>query len=191
MELGDASVYAAFRELLGPGGSKALLVFIVISVLGTLNGLIIGLVRMPYSLAIRKMIFADKFFSKESKRFGGMSFNSAFFGFMIGIIWCIIHYIATEAGMQGDVSEISICVSYINYCVLYVVVMRLTKRGEIKNRFMGYVVPTLAVFGSFVILLGSMSNPYFPMYLLICLSIMAVGYVYGRNAQEGAVKKLS
>lgn len=184
MEMGDASVYTAFRELIGPAGSKALLVFICISVLGTLNGLVIAMIRMPYSLAIRKMIFAEKTLAKESEKFGGMPVNSAIFGFIVTLVWCLVHYLTTTAGMQGDVSEISICVSYLNYCILYVAVMRLAKRGEIKNKFMGYVVPVLAIFGSFVILLGSIRNSYFPIYLLICLSIMLIGFLYGRNAKE-------
>lgn len=184
MEMGDASVYKAFRELIGPAGSKALLVFICISVLGTLNGLVIGMIRMPYSLAIRKMIFAEKTLGKESEKLGGMPVNSAILGFILTLIWSLVHYLTTKAGMQGDVSEISICVSYLNYCVLYVAVMRMAKRGEIKNKFMGYVVPVLAIFGSFVILLGSISNSYFPVYLLICLTIMAIGFWYGRNAKE-------
>ncbi len=184
IRLGDNSVNEAFRQLIGDTGSKVLLVFIVISVLGTLNGLIIGLVRMPYSLAIRNMIFSPKILGKESKTFGGMPINSAIFGLALTLIWSLIHYLTMKAGMQGDVSEISICVSYLNYCVLYIVVMRLAKRGEIKNKFMGFVVPILAIFGSFVILLGSISHPYFPIYLIICLSIMFVGYIYGRNAKK-------
>ncbi len=184
VRLGDSSVYAAIKVFLGDTGSKALLVFIVISVLGTLNGLIIGLLRMPYSLAIRNMIFAPKVLKKESKHLRGMPLNSAIFGFPVILIWILIHYLTMKAGMQGDVSEISICVSYLNYCVLYVAVMRLAKKGEIKSKLMGYVVPILAIFGAFVILLGSISNPYFPVYLLICFSIMALGYYYGRNAKE-------
>ena len=190
IRMGDSSVYEAFRALIGPAGSKALLVFIVISVLGTLNGLVIGMIRMPYSLAIRNMIFGSKVLKKESKTFNGMPINSAVFGFALTLVWSLIHYLTTKAKMQGDVSEISICVSYLNYCVLYVVVMRMTKRGEIKNKFMGYVVPVLAILGSMVILLGSISNPYFPVYLLICISIMAVGFVYGRNANNITIKKI-
>lgn len=184
MRLGDASVYAAFRELIGPIGSKALLVFIVISVLGTLNGLVIAQIRMPYSLAIRDMIFANGILKKESKTFGGMPINSAIFGFVISLVWSLVHYWTMNAGMRGDISEISICVSYLNYCILYVVVMRMTKRGEIKSKFMGYVVPVLAIMGSCVILLGSITNPYFPIYVLICLLTMTVGFVYGRKAKE-------
>ncbi len=184
VRLGDSSVYAAFRELIGAAGSKALLVFIVVSVLGTLNGLIIGMVRIPYSLAIRKMIFAEKTLSKETKSFGGMPVNSAILAFVICLVWSLIHYLTMKAGMQGDVSEISICVSYLNYSILYVAVMKLARCGEIKNKFMGYVVPALAILGALVILLGSISNQYFPIYLIICLSIMAAGYFFGRNAIE-------
>jgi APA family basic amino acid/polyamine antiporter len=80
--------------------------------------------------------------------------------------------------MRGDVSEIAIGVSYLNYIVLYLAVIRLTKKGEIKNKFMGYLIPVLAIAGSLVIILGSITHPLFIYYLLICLAIMIAGRIY-------------
>ena len=53
MALGDEHVYLAARNIFGHLGSKILLTFVVISIIGTVNGLIIGMIRQPYSLAIR------------------------------------------------------------------------------------------------------------------------------------------
>lgn len=181
---GNDSVYTACNMLFGPIGSKALLVFIVVSVLGTLNGLIMAMIRQPYSLAIRNFLPGSEFFATESKRFSGMAVNSGIFGFVISMVWLVIHYFTLEAGMQGDVSEIAISVSYLNYCVLYYVVIKLTRKGEIKNKFMGYVVPVLAMVGSGVILLGCVTHPYFPIYLMICYGIMGVGYYYGLKSSR-------
>lgn len=179
LEKGDAVVGYACNQLFGPIGTKALLVFVVISVLGTLNGLIMGIIRQPYSLAIRNLIPGAAVLAKENEKFGGMSVNSGWLAFAICTVWMVIHYFTMVAGMQGDVSEIAICVSYLNYCVLYSVVIKLAKKGEIKNKFMGYVVPVMAMIGSFVILLGCISNKYFPIYLVISYGIMGIGYCFG------------
>lgn len=185
---GNDSAYTACNMLFGAFGSKALLVFIVISVLGTLNGLVMALIRQPYSLAIRNLIPAAKMLSKENTYLNGMPVNSGILGFLVAMFWLVVHYFTLEAGMQGDISEIAISVSYLNYCVLYYIVIKLTRKGEIKNKFMGYVVPVMAMIGSFVILLGCISNPYFPIYLVICYSIMGVGYYYGvKSLQEKKV----
>ena len=55
MELGDAHVNEAVTMLFGTAGAKIFLIFIIFSVLGTLNGFTLGFLRMPYSLAIRGM----------------------------------------------------------------------------------------------------------------------------------------
>lgn len=181
---GNDSVYTAIRGIFGENGARILLVFIVVSVLGTLNGLIMGLIRMPYSLAIRGMLPFSNFLAKENKKLGSMPINSAIFGFVISAMWLVIHYLTVEIGMRGDVSEISICVSYLNYILLYLVVIRLARKGEVKNKFMGYVVPALAILGSCVILLGSITNEYFLYFLVICYGIMAVGYYFGGKSQS-------
>ena len=170
--------------IFGATGSKIFLVFIVVSVLGTLNGLILALIRMPYSLALRNLIPGSKVLAKTNKACGDMPVNSAILAFAIGMFWLVVHYFTMEMGMRGDVSEISICVSYLNYILLYVVVIKLARKGEIKSKFMGYVVPVLAMFGSCVILLGSITHEYFIFFLIISYSIMGLGYYFGRNATK-------
>lgn len=181
LELGDGSVNEMSITLFGNFGAKLMLIFVIISILGTLNGLTLGLIRIPYSLAIRNMIPFSKSLSKESKYFNKMPINSATFGFIICMIWVLFHYITQSIGMVGDVSEIAICVSYLNYAVLYIVIIKLAIKGEIKNKFMGYFVPTMAIIGSLIILSGSFANPLFKYYLIICIIIMILGYFYYKN----------
>ena len=177
LELGNDSISEMANILFGPIGAKVILVFVVISVLGTLNGIIIGSIRMPYSLAIRNMTPFSQHLKKENEKFNSLPLNSALFSLVIGLVWYVIHYFSnTTKGV--DVSEISICVSYLNYCVLYGVIIKLTKKGEIKNKIMGYFIPVMAILGSLIILAGSFSNPLFIYYIIICLVIMLVGYWY-------------
>lgn len=181
---GNDSVYSAINMLFGPTGSKVFLVFIVISVFGTMNGLILGLIRMPYSLAIRNMVPGSKFLSVTNDKMGGMPINSAVFSFGLSIFWLVLHYVTTEMGMRGDVSEIAVGISYLNYILLYVVVIRLARKGEIRSKFMGYVVPVMAIIGSCVILLGSITHEYFILFLVICYSVMGLGYYFGGKVKE-------
>jgi APA family basic amino acid/polyamine antiporter len=175
---GDASVYLASGKLFGELGAKAVLVFVIISVLGTVNGLVLAFIRMPYSLALRNMIPASKKLSRENAGLGGMPVNSALLAYLLSVIWMLIHYITQKTGMRGDVSEIAIGISYLNYLVLYFAVMRLKRNGEIRGVGKGYVIPLLAGAGSLLILSGSVTHPLFPYYAVICFSIMFLGLLF-------------
>lgn len=178
LEQGDASVFTAANLLFGNVGAKIILIFVVISVLGTVNGLVLGFIRMPYSLALRNMVPGSSWLKKEEEKLGGMPVNSAVFAYFVALFWMSVHYFTQKLGMRGDVSEIAIGISYLNYIVLYITVMRLTKKGIIKGKLKGYVIPVLATIGSAVIISGSITHPLFIWYFLICFLIIATGYFY-------------
>jgi len=175
---GDASVFTAASRLFGDVGAKIILIFVIISVLGTVNGLTLGFIRMPYSMALRNMVPGSAWLKKEDENMGQMPVNSAIFSYLLSLLWMIIHYITQKWNMRGDVSEIAIGISYVNYIVLYIAVMRLTKMGTLKGNIKGYVIPVLAIIGSLVILLGSVNHPLFIYYFLVCFGIILAGYLY-------------
>lgn len=178
LKQGDGSVFTVANMLFGNVGAKIILVFVVISVLGTVNGLTLGFIRMPYSLALRNMIPGSSWLSKENQKLNGMPLNAAILAYVLSMGWMLVHYLTQKFGMRGDVSEIAIGVSYFNYIILYFAVIRLAKKGEIKSKFKGYVVPILASLGSLVIISGSVSHPLFVYYIAICFSIMIAGSIY-------------
>jgi APA family basic amino acid/polyamine antiporter len=47
MELGDDAISVASNQLFGDFGSKLVLIAVVISILGTVNGVVLGLIRLP------------------------------------------------------------------------------------------------------------------------------------------------
>jgi basic amino acid/polyamine antiporter, APA family len=178
LEQGDASVFSAASILFGNIGAKIILVFVVISVLGTVNGITLGFIRMPYSLALRNMMPGSSWIKKEEKKLDDMPLNSAVLSYVLSLLWMAIHYISQKFGMRGDVSEIAIGVSYLNYIVLYIAVIRLTRKGVIKSKLQGYLIPILATIGSVVILSGSITHPLFIYYFLVCFFIMFAGFIY-------------
>lgn len=179
MNMGDAHVNEAAMYLFGTMGSKIILIFVVISVIGTVNGLIIGMIRLPYSLAIRKMIPNSSTFEVTSEKYD-VPVASGILTFFISMIWMIIHYITQKYNMlpNSDVSEISIIFNYVAYILLYVAVIRLAINKEIKSKVKGYLIPVLAIVGSIFILYGGMQNPLFIYYLGFCALVMIIGFVY-------------
>ncbi len=178
LELEDGSVFSAMTMLLGNLGAKIILVFVVISVIGTVNGIALGFIRMPYSLALRNMIPGSKYIKIENKKLGGISIPSAVLAYVLSLFWMAVHYLTQKFAMRGDVSEIAIGISYLNYIALYIAVMKLTKSGKIKGKIKGYLVPGLAILGSFVIISGSISHPLFIYYFLVCFIIIFGGGLY-------------
>ena len=179
MSSGDAHVNDAAIKLFGSFGAKIILIFVVISVLGTVNGVIIGMMRLPYSLAIRNMIPNSKKFDTISEKYG-ISLSSGVLSYIISILWMIIHYITQKYNLlpNSDVSEISIVTNYAGFILMYAAVIKLAKKGEIKNKFMGYVVPILATIGSLFILYGGLQNPLFLYYVAFCILVVVVALVY-------------
>lgn len=193
LELGDSSVSVAAEGMFGSLGAKLVLIAVVISILGVVNGVSLGLIRLPYSLAIRNMMPASKIFKKENAKLGGMPVNSAILEYALSVFYLMIHnFLLTrnnEFVSNLDISEISICVLYLLYIILYVAVIRLYKKGEIKSKFLGLVAPILAIVGSLIIFSGSVVKLAFIIYVLVCFAFILAAYLfYRKNASDIVVK---
>lgn len=169
MALGDAHVDLVANMIFGAWGAKIILTFVVISILGTVNGLIMGHIRIPYALAIRGM-FPNSKKIKQVNKVIDMPIYSALVAFIISLVCLGVHYITQKYSLlpNGDISEISITVNYLLYILLYFKVLKMGISGEVKGLFRGKINPILATVGSLIIFFGSLSNPLFISYLLIC-----------------------
>lgn len=187
MELGDAHVNEAVTILFGASGAKVFLVFVTISVLGTLNGFTLGYLRMPYLLAIRDMFPMAKKVGYIEEGHHVPKF-SAKITFVISLVFIAINFLTQKYNIipNSDISEIPIVASYILYIVLYIRVIELHKKGEVDSVVRGVVIPLLAVIGSAVMVIGSLQNPMTFLYLGICAVVMLIGLVYLRNRVDGA-----
>lgn len=180
--MGDAHLYAAAQKLLGPWGAKIILIFVIISVAGTVNGLVMGNMRNPYSLALRNMIPASQRISRVSETYG-LSLPSVAIAFVLSVFWMFIHYLTQKFSLLGnsDVSEISIVMNYLAYIILYLQVMRMARRGAVKGFWRGYGNPALAILGSCIILYGGMQNAMFLLYGAISVVMMGCALWYFRR----------
>lgn len=179
MMLGDKHVSFAANHLLGDTFSKMITIFVIICVMGTVNGLVIGFIRAPYSLAIRKGMFPfSKSLSKLDKNH--MPFNSAIFSFIICSFWTLIHYLCTKYDLliNSDISEGAIIISYIFYILLYYRVFKMYRNKEITSKFKGIICPLLATLGALIIISSGLQNKLFIVYLFIALSVFAYSIYY-------------
>ncbi len=185
MALGDAHVDLAANNLLGPWGAKIVLVFIIISIIGTINGLTLGMIRLPHSLAKRNMFPNSEFVSKVNEKVL-MPVNSALVAFLICLAWYVIHYITTKFGLlpNSDISEISITMSYALYMILYFKVLQLGRQGEITGLWTSKINPILAIIGSLIILFGGMSNKLFWMYAGFCLLVIISAVLFWKGKEK-------
>ena len=191
MELGDASAAAMGQQVFGHFGAKVLLTFVVISIMGTINGVVMGTIRLPYALASRDMLPGSKWIRKMNDKYQ-MSVNSGIFAMAVCGIWWVIHYFTMRFGILGnsDISEISIVMCYVLFIVLYFKVFILWKEGKVKGIARGIIFPILATSGSAFIIYGGLQNPYFFIFVGICAIVFMMGYFYTRkvvaeNTKEG------
>lgn len=185
MRLGDESVAVAATNLLGPTFASVIYVFVTISVMGTVNGVILGYIRLPYSLALRNAIPFSKSLKQIDSKLN-MPVKSAFFAIAISGVWWVIHYLQNKYSLlvNGDIAEIAIAMSYLLYIILYYQVFRLWREGKIKGIWYGVVFPIFATVGSLFVLLGGLANPQFLIFVIICMIAIVGGLLYGKNAKE-------
>lgn len=181
MTTGNEAVNKAGEIMLGSSGTKLLLFFIVISVLGVVNGMTLGSIRMPWSLASKNMLPDSPKIAKLHPKYE-LSLPSALIAYITAALWMLLHYLTTKSGILkgSDISEIAIVFSYICYMLLYIKVLSLRKQGEVKSLFKGVICPVLGLAGSLIILIGGLiSNPFYvACFIIFCGLVCLSGALY-------------
>ena len=113
----------AFTNVFGNIGGAFLNICIVISCLGTLNGLMVGTTRGMYAIAARDQGPDPEFFSQIDKK-SNMVTNSSIWGIFICAVWLIYFYGANlTSGWFGlfnfDSSELPIVTIYAFYIPMF------------------------------------------------------------------------
>lgn len=184
----------ATKRLFGSFVGSTVIVLVLISVLGTLNGLVMGGIRGMYSISIRDIGPKPEVFKKFSKN--NATVNSGLLSLVLTLFWLSIWY----GNFQGwwnnnfmDTSILSIVFIYGSYLFIYVNIMKSMKQLSFVNRF---VAPTLASIGGLYLIYGAfMSNKLMFLYFFILVSIiMVVGIItykkhFFRNLFSKGLKK--
>lgn len=137
----------AFSNVFGGFGGTVLNICIVISCLGTLNGLMVAVTRGMYAIAVRGEGPARQMFGKVDES-TNMVTNSSVWGLFVCSVWLLYFYGAnlTDGGWFGvfnfDSSELPIVTIYAMYIPVFIAWM---KNETDEGVFKRFILPAAAI----------------------------------------------
>ena len=171
---GDGAPVQVIALIFSKLSGTLLTIFVIISCLGTLNGLIMGSARGMFSIASRDMGPRPDLFKRINPAYNSTT-CSAFIGFVLSAFWLMVWYGNFNGWWGGfmDISELPIAFLYVIYISLYIWVMKtFTDLGS----FSRFLCPFLAGVGSLYIIWGAIQKDMFMHFLVLALLILAAGY---------------
>ena len=192
MAAGDNLPKIAFTKLLGGNEifGTIIYVFIIISCLGTMNGVMIATCRGLYSLAARGQGPAPKKLSKLNEK-SNMPVRSALIGFAISVVWMFQWEFGLIRGklpaiISFENDELPIITLYALYIPIFVSMMIKSKGMHPVKRF---VFPALSVVAClFMIFCAFYAYKVQAIYYLIIFTvIMLIGLLFYRNKRGKSV----
>lgn len=191
LTLGDSSVSVFAQQFFGNVGYRVVLVAVVLSVLGTSNGLILGYIRLPYALGLRGEMFWSKRFATIHPKFDIPLFSSLF-ALGVSLFWLLLHFAGTTGAIflkwtmfSGlAVDELSIVLIYIFMIFIYFGVIKDFIQKKIDSWISGVLFPVLAIAGASLAVYGGFLSPLVAVYLSVSiLGIVAGLFVKPRKAK--------
>ncbi len=199
----DEGTAPAFVTVFGNVFGNILNLFVAVSCLGTLNGLLIGCIRGMYSISVRG--FGPKVnLMKQIDPASGMPSNSCIIGLVVVAAWLVYFYGANLTAtpwfgkFSFDSSELPIITIYALYIPMFIMFMKKEKGLSPVKRF---VLPTLGLIGSACMVFAAIySHGYAPyiaakeagqgftcpvlFYLVVFGVIMAIGLLVMKPKQK-------
>ena len=185
MQSGEQSARLAFSQVFGSVAGTLLFVFVIISCLGTLNGLMIGSIRGLYSLSARQEgPRPDMFISLDEKT--NMPANSAVIGLMVCMAWLVYFFGANLDGASWfnpfsfDSSELPIITLYAGYIPVFI---RMMQKEKDLSAFKRGLMPLLSILSCLFMVAAAvighgMAVAY---YLVIFAAIMLTGAFFEKK----------
>jgi len=181
---GETGAKVAFSTVFTQVGGTVLFVFVVISCLGTLNGLMMGSTRGLYALAARNLGPEPEIFKVVDKR-TNMPSNSSIMGVFLCAFWLLYFYGANLTKpwfgpFSFDSSELPIVTLYAMYIPIFIMIMVKEKDLNVYKRF---VMPVLAIGACiFMVVAACYSHGAAVIYyLIIFAAIMSLGLMLNKN----------
>ena len=154
--LDSTAPIVAFEKLMGKVGGVLFTIFIMISCLGTVNGVAMSCCRGMYTMSCRGQGICPEKFSKLGKN-QSVSALSCLYGFgcmvlMLGVWYLALHGVWIFKYL-GSMDEIVCAIIYGVYITMYVYIMKNFKDCNVFTRF---VMPIVAIIGAlFFIICGT------------------------------------
>ena len=191
----------AFTNVFGGIGGVLLNICIVVSCLGTLNGLMVAVTRGMYAIAARNEGPAPETFGQIDHR-TNVATNSSIWGLLISAIWLVYFYGANlTSGWFGlfnfDSSELPVVTIYALYIPMFILWMVKEKEMSFVKRFLIPSIATIAcAFMVFAAIYAHGITPYlaaketgtfsFPVlfYLIVFAGFMLVAFFFSPFFKE-------
>lgn len=191
----------SFANVFGGVFGTIIYVFIIISCLGTLNGVSFAASRGMYSLAVRNEGPYPCIFG-EIDNFTNMPSNSTYMGLLFSVIWMVYFYGANlSTGWFGyfnfDNSELPVITIYVFYIPIFVLFMIKEKEFGFFKRI---ITPLMAICGCLFMIFATVFShgiePYkkaqeygkldIPVlfYLIVFLIIMLIGAIFRKPKKD-------
>lgn len=198
--LGETLAPIAFSKVFGSAAGTIVLVFIAISCLGTMNGLIMGSCRGMYSVAVRGMGPRPEFYGDIDRQNSfavksslvGLILAGAWYGWTV-ILWMkgpdFFGGVHNSLWIGWEPDEISIVNLYAMYIPMFVALMVKCKEFNFFRRF---VMPSLGliccIFMVYCCVVGKGPQQILG-YLIFFAVVMFVGYLFNKfNPNKGIPK---
>ncbi|MBF8457098.1 APC family permease [Kaistella sp. G5-32] len=185
IQLKDTYITEFARKIASNSGALIMQLFIIISVLGTSNGLLLATIRVPYQFAnlekSKKFLNLDKVNEKTK-----MPVNSTVFGTTIIIFYILVYYFTNThpffTERNFDISAIPIVFIYLVNGALFLGLFQLLKKNVFPgNRFFKATMATIAVLGNLVVLFGTATAPNGITYFIINILFILAGFLLMRK----------
>lgn len=186
-ELIDSGATVAFINVFGNVLGNILNLFIAISCIGTMNGLMLGCTRGMYALAVRGEGPRPEVFAQVDPE-TNMPNNASIFALLITGFWGMYFYLACLAGTWSgpfvfDSSELPIITIYLLYIPIFIAWM---KKEKDEKAFRRFVLPALGIICSlfmvYACIVGhGMENVW---YLIVFAAFMFAGRLLNRKNKK-------
>lgn len=191
-----AGVRGAFEGVFTEFGGTALFVFIIISCLGTLNGLMMAGMRAFYSLANRGRGANPEMFSQVDKTTNVPNNSAAIFVFLVAL-WMLV-FAGNRAEWFGplvpgqplpfDVPGLMPIILFSFLIPIYIAIMVKEKSLGVFNRF---IAPFIAMVAAGFLVYAAINTQRMRVvwFFLVFLGFMAVGGLFYKQSGKGTAKK--
>ena len=185
LELKDTYITEFSRKIAAKSGAVLIQVFVIISVLGTSNGLLLASTRVPYQ-------FYNLEFSRKFLNLGKVNvktntpINSSLLAFVVIVIYLILYYLTNTqpyfTERNYDLSAIPIAFIYMVNGSLFIGLLTLIRKNNFEgNKLMKYLMAVIAILGVVIVLIGTATAPNGISYILISILFILMGFFFIRN----------
>ena len=185
IQLKDTYITEFARKTASNSGALLMQLFIIISVLGTSNGLLLATIRVPFQFAnlekSKKFLNLNKVDEKTK-----MPVNSAVFGTLIIVFYLLVYYFTNTHSFftekNFDLSAIPIIFIYLVNGALFIGLFQLfNKKVFTRNSIFKKIITIIAVLGNLVVLFGTASAQNGITYFIINILFLLTGFLLMRK----------